>query len=1039
MKFSIFFYLAFVFSFYLSAQERPYYTDVLTEKEGLSNKEVTCILQDRTGFLWIGTQYGLNRYDGGKFKTFYHKNSDSLSLCGNLIRSISEDQFGMLWIATSNGLSCYDAKNDKFINYLSKSSDPHSLPNNAHLFVFVDKHNQVWVASDKSGISLFNRKTSKFQSFSMLSFKGNFPTNEESKKINLLRVSEDNEGNLWTIAHSSEGIIYKINTISHAIEKFNIPKIKNDAIGHLPSAIYAEDVRNIWVGTWGGLSHFNSKTKAWQLYKNDQSPTLNYSNIIFSISKEDDEQLIVNSGNGYGLFSKKKHTFLYRNNKVNKTIAEVKIAGSTFAAEFTDRQGIHWYIEPEGLSKFDPFSLKFNWLKKPYPGALSLLYKDTTEHILILSAFFGNKYFAIYDEKMAKYIMISDPEIRAFTCCLPLKNKKYLLANSHGELIVFDLNKKTFLPFFDNRFEPKLREKIFSKILFSRKGKLWGIVDGEGLYMVDTASAKAQAYLPNPQGNQFIKSTDIFDLIENRDGRLWILYEYEGITILDSKNQKMIHYKNMPDKSLILPRRSTGTFALDYHGKVWIPGYDGLICRSNDLNSKRPFIFYNNLPADHYYHCIPDQRNHLWITSNNGLLDFDIATGNTQRYSKQDGLPYNQIGEYFTSASDGEMFVCFVDEIMHFYPNKISSNPYGPKPVITSFKVFDKEIKNINLTDGRKECKLPYDQNFISFEFAGLNFSNPQGNIFLYILDGFDETWVNNGNKQYANYTNIGAGTYTFKVKSANEDGVWSKEVAEFTLVIIPPFWQTWWFISVIILSVVFSTYLFFRYKIKRVEEKESIKNQMLDLESKALRSQMSPHFIFNSLNSIQHYILNNDKINSTKYLSKFSRLIRMILENSQSQRISIEDELEALELYIQLEQYRYQDKFEYKIIIDPELFLADIELPPLIIQPFVENAIWHGFMHKNEQGHLLVQLTKELNKLKIVVDDDGVGRVLSASYKVGNEESHLNTAMRVTKERLALLNKNGWFDVSINIIDKDHNAGTIVEIFLPLFSKVNR
>jgi LytS/YehU family sensor histidine kinase len=307
------------------------------------------------------------------------------------------------------------------------------------------------------------------------------------------------------------------------------------------------------------------------------------------------------------------------------------------------------------------------------------------------------------------------------------------------------------------------------------------------------------------------------------------------------------------------------------------------------------------------------------------------------------------------------------------------------------------------------------------------------------MLEGLDSKW----NYTFSNnlqYTTLPPGAYTFKVYALNGDGVKSLKPALFYFVISKPFWKEWWFISLVLVLLTSSIIGAVTYRIellkRRAVEKSEVNRKMADLKLMALRAQMNPHFIFNSINSIQLFILKNDSESAHKHLSRFSRLIRNVLENSKHEYISLAVEIETLEHYIELERLRFSSKFDYKITVDEELDVKSILISPLLIQPYVENAIWHGLMHlKDRAGELLLCIEKEGQLLKCTIEDNGIGRKRSAEYKKGKD--HQSTGLSLNKERVEIINTLHNSSAGLQFIDKQDKdglpAGTKVVIYMPI------
>ena len=316
---------------------------------------------------------------------------------------------------------------------------------------------------------------------------------------------------------------------------------------------------------------------------------------------------------------------------------------------------------------------------------------------------------------------------------------------------------------------------------------------------------------------------------------------------------------------------------------------------------------------------------------------------------------------------------------------------------------------------------MNHNQNFISISYTSDSYINEEKNTYSYKLEGVDTGWVQAGNRTTAYYTQLQPGAYNFWVTASNNDGLQGLEKHLLSIVIIPAWYQTWWFKTFCILAGLSIVYVFYRQKLNQekakglavsskaelMQVKAEFEKQIAETEMIALRAQMNPHFIFNVLNSINKYILVNEGEKASHYLTQFSRLIRQVLENSKSSKISLEADLQALQLYINMEKLRFGDKFSYNIEVQKNTDAQFVQVPPLLIQPYVENAIWHGLMQKDTKGCLDILITQpHENILHIVVQDNGIGRKKAMELKSKSATKHKSFGMQITKDRINMVNK---------------------------------
>ncbi|NNE55053.1 MAG: histidine kinase, partial [Flavobacteriales bacterium] len=335
----------------------------------------------------------------------------------------------------------------------------------------------------------------------------------------------------------------------------------------------------------------------------------------------------------------------------------------------------------------------------------------------------------------------------------------------------------------------------------------------------------------------------------------------------------------------------------------------------------------------------------------------------------------------------------------------------------------------------RDTLVLTYQQNHLSFEFVGIDMLSPGKVMYQWMLEGSEETWSPLSRQTAATYSNIKPGVYTFRIRASNEDGIFSDDQSVH-FEILAPFWQKTWFKAAVIAGAVFFLALIFYFRLQAVKRKERertvrlvLEKDVIELEQKALRLQMNPHFIFNTLNSIQGLIATQDAKTARLYLSKFSKLMRETLENSREALVSVEEEISALTHYLDLEKFSYEQVFDYSIEADDDAHMFMI--PPLLVQPFAENAIIHGLIPKGGDGKLTVRFISKDDKLLIEVEDNGVGRKKASEIKSQKTNYHKSTGLQVTQERLDMINNNGEPSIEFIDLQDDQNQplGTLVRL----------
>lgn len=457
--------------------------------------------------------------------------------------------------------------------------------------------------------------------------------------------------------------------------------------------------------------------------------------------------------------------------------------------------------------------------------------------------------------------------------------------------------------------------------------------------------------------------------------------------------------------------------------------------RFNKTTGKcRVYTTSDGLPNNTVYAVIADARGMLWCSSNKGIFSFNPNTDIIKSFTSKDGLPGDEFNRYhFLKLPDGRIAFGGVDGYTVFDPLNIAYDTFQPPVALTAISINNTPAdygyrsspfkKPVNSLD---KIVLPYNQNFLTFEFAGLEYNITEKLQYRYVLDGFDKGWVNTGNENIATYTNIPPGHYLLKINATNTAGVWSKYIKTVPVIIQPPFWKTWWFTALWILASVAFIYFIIKYRIagvrKEEQQKAEFEKEASELKAQALRAQMNPHFIFNCLNSIKALIQEDNKQQAVIYLTTFSKLIRNHLNNAQ-QEISLYDELETCRLYTQLESLRFGSKIVCEFQVEEETDIRSLQVPPLILQPFIENAIWHGILPKGG-GHVKVSVTGQEDYIKCTIEDNGIGREVSMRSKSHTSATYQSKGMKLVQGRLNLHNIINNQGGTIELIDKKDKYG---------------
>jgi hypothetical protein len=548
--------------------------------------------------------------------------------------------------------------------------------------------------------------------------------------------------------------------------------------------------------------------------------------------------------------------------------------------------------------------------------------------------------------------------------------------------------------------------------------------------------------------------TQVFSMkFDTRYQCVWIGTVRNGLLRYDIKQDTFIQYTYHSRNSHSLGGDWVRDITFDSMGFVWF-ATDPIGLSRFDYHAHPDSAFINfsmedGLPASHIGGLVTDKNGKLWMSSFNGIASMDPVDFTIRMYGKGDGLVQTfSSGSNVVISPANLIMVGMENGYYSFSQDDLVTNVTPPELVIHDLLVFDLPRQLDYEGQSIQPIELTYKENFLTIRFSVINLTESERNTVRYIMEGLEEKWNTQTGIHQVSYTNIPPGEYTFRIRAANNDGVWNDQETQIAVIIKPPFWQrTWFYMLITAIGMALIGWLY-HYRLsqsiqknKLLAEQETLKaeaeKQMAQLEMSALRAQMNPHFIFNCLNSINRFIIVNDNDTASEYLTKFSKLIRQVLDNSRGEKTFLSTEIETLKLYIEMESLRFADKFECEITVDPELQQHSYVLQPMLIQPYVENAIWHGLMHLKGKGKLTLTFTKKNDSLVVSIMDNGIGRELAKTIKANQLVQRKSHGMRVTAERMSLLSKKLNVPVRAEIIDlyneEQTPTGTRVFLTLPL------
>ena len=952
-------------------------------EDGLAQTQVFVISSDSDGYLWVGTAGGVSRFDGQKFKNY----STESGLLGNTVKNI------------------------------------------------VSYNNRTWIASQYGITSVFGKQVISWDLSSIASGNG------------ITSFTFDKKNNLWLAVRGSG--IYRIPLEKN---KLNLEEITHYSLSdnNQIKTIYCDKSGTIWVGGWSILSFFNQN-----VWKNNKDLIKGK---VVTCFAEDKKGVLHFSTNESGIY-------VYSKTKFNQYLSPTRLG--TINHLYFDSNNLLWISSSKGaFTVKDKDITHYSETNGLVNNQVKFITEDRENNIWIgtdgggIARFASNELisFSKKDGLSSDYVLsIVEDE----------KNNIYF-STYGGGLNIYNGNNVQFY-----NTNNQLGDNTIWSSLYNQDSSCWFGTAG-GLSILK--NKKIETYTNEP----WITSPKLLSLFKD-DTLNWIGTS-KGLSAI-SKNGKNYVFKYPKN----FPAKNVRTIEKGIDGKIWVGTSNGIYIHNGDQFT--PFEFndsfqnkivyaikkirdnkiligtanglysydghqlvrielHESFSANNINFIGIESENYIWVGTNYGIFELNLSdiTNLIHHYTTTNGLPSVETNlNAFYKDSKNYIWMGTSKGVVRFKRKHNNHKKTAPKVEIEKVQLF---LKN---TNWKKYCEkidaktgLPldlsvgYKKNYFTFFYNAVAFKQNKEIKYKVLLEGFDYEWSPAVTQDAITYTNLPYGDYTFKVKTATGNNKWSLP-ASFKFTIRKPYYLTAWFFLLVFIVLLLITVLIWRWRLnvskrKELTQKLYYKNKLLALEQQSLNASMNRHFIFNSLNSIQYYINSNDRISANKYLTNFAKLIRKNLDTSISgtSLVTLTDEFERLELYISLEKMRFQNKFEHEITIQKGIETNSISVPPMFLQPFVENSIWHGILPNKTNGKITITLVKNKNKYLITIEDNGVGIKESLANK-GNT-NHSSKGMLITSGRLEILKKTTNKDIVIKgpfqKEDADGNVlGTMVEV----------
>ncbi len=835
----------------------------LTINDGLSQNAVFAILQDRRGFMWFGTSDGLNRYDGYSFSVFSHNPFDSTTISSNNISALFEDSSGLIWVGTVDGGICiYNPLNGSF-KRINLNSDENENISSEVTSIVRDKDSNIWIGTNGNGLFRLSVQYNQQNKTSIKNINNyNIESDLGSSKVYSLFV--DSEGILWA---GTENGLSKFDKTKKRFTEYVI-RSKNPAAPFDPNetsvtSIYEDSKRNLWLGNLSGLVLFERENGHYQTYPHHYDVFRYGWGVIRDIIEDRNGKLWLGTAAELMIFDTQTKSYSYiRNDPFDIKSLSYNLVSSLCL----DKTGIVWVgTAGGGINIYDPKANRFSTYKRKKESSsrvtgfsIRSIVEDDDENIWIstevlyrwkrttdeLRSFEKTSYDIDAFGNTGGFSMINSSDGKIWVCSTE-GLFRYDPANGGVRLYKYNYKDQSGLP-----------QKNVSAVIEDSQKRIWIATENYFCRLIDREKGifkRHKLRQDHHESNENLRAV----IHEDQQKNFWLGTKY-GLTHFNSASELITHYNTDASDPQSLNENNVKSICADPYEPekyLWIGTGGGGLNKFNIETEKfEHYTEADGLPNNVVYGILSDASGNLWLSTNKGLSRFNIKTKSFRNFNVSDGLQSNEFNTgAFYKSKKGEFFFGGINGLNYFYPELIKENPFKPEIVLTGFKIFnnsssskEKETSIQQIISEIKNINLSYDEDFIQLEFAALDYSAPEKNQYAYMLENFNNEWINSGTVRTATYTNLSPGEYVFRVKGSNNDGIWNEEGIKITIIVTPPWWGTWWAYVVDGLLFISGLYWIRKYELNRIKLKNQLKLEKVETDSLRNLDQVKSHFFAN-------------------------------------------------------------------------------------------------------------------------------------------------------------------------------------------------
>ena len=943
---------------------------IWTVKDGLPQSYISGIFQDQNGFLWISTLNGFCRCDGRTFKYYRHTYADSSGVGGNIILHLFPVRDSWLLLCYLDGrIELFNTTTEKVIP-LWKDKAFDALRPEAPFFktLIHDRGGICWMMAHDGGILRLDLFSHSFRHFTVAGL--DLP----SPVLGLCLLHDSLLLLTKTQLSVRDSLGKQIRAIPYPFQSLGLFRTG-------PANFYSPGVRadgDLLIPDSTGITIWNVETGF-------------FKTLTFARNQHDDKLIARFDEAGNYYFESEGSIYLLRpNNTLIKWSSPNPAAKGLITSMFIDRSGVLW----AGTNGYGLW--QYNLLKTGLPG-----YRSQASFVMDV---LGHYDLSPAPQKAETFL----------TRSVPFANRCVTI---HDSVWISDVNQERTSPVLALFSHHRLSQVTFyteaqpgdgtHAIIFltaAGSGCLWGI-DQHFALLRFNIQRKTFRVFPRVDLDP---AEELNGMAADGESSFYI-----------TTTRNLIHADTLGHTqrlTTLLPSKELVTVSKDRDdGNIlWIGTLsDGLIRLDTRTGHTQVFSIATGLPNNTVYGVVEGDDRQLWCSSNKGIFAFDKQRHTARSFTSRDGLTDDEFNRfYYMSLPGGDLAFGGPLGYTIFNPATLETDHFDPAITLTGLEVINRPKPDSPLSS-LSELQLRYDQNSITAEFAAMQFDFPEKQQYRYMLEGFDNSWRLTGNENRANYTSLPPGGYTLLLNASNTSGKWSSHIRRIRIVIAPPFWSTWWFYTAVALSLGLLVWLFLQVRIKSLkkvhQQQLQFERKAMELHAMALRARMNPHFIFNCLNSIKALIQEKEDKKAITYLTTFVTLIRKQLIHT-SDKITLREELDTCMLYLRLEAMRFDGRIDYEFDIADNVIPERVMVPPLILQPVIENAIVHGLIPVEQGGLVHVRVYREGRAVTCSIEDNGIGRVASSDNHRKSSRLHESKGVQMLEERILIHNRlNEW------------------------------